>query len=106
MAKFYGNIGYSVTEETSPGVYEERYVDRKYRGDITRMSRALKEAQKVNDDVTISNVISIVADTYAYENIYAIRYVEWAGAKWKVTSIEVQRPRLTLTIGGVFNDGD
>jgi hypothetical protein len=32
-----------------------------------------------------------------------MRYVEWMNARWKITSIDVKRPRVILTIGGVYN---
>lgn len=104
MAKFYGNVGYAITEETKPGVWMPRIVDKTYYGDLIKNSRRLENTSKVNDDVTLDNQISIVADAFAYENFQNIRYVEYMGAKWKVTSIEVQHPRLVLTFGGVWNE--
>lgn len=103
MAKFYGKIGYAETSETSPGVYTEAIKERSYYGDIIRNVRRLENSEHLNDDVNVSNSISIVADAYANENIFAMRYVEWMGARWKVTNVEVQRPRLILTVGGVWN---
>lgn len=104
MAKFYGNVGYAITEETKPGVWMPRIVDKQYFGDLIKNSRRLENTSKVNDDVTLDNQISIVADAFAYENFQNIRYVEYMGAKWKVTNIEVQHPRLVLTFGGVWNE--
>lgn len=103
MAKFYGKIGYAITTETAPGVWRPSIVEREYYGDVTRNLRRLESAQQVNDNINISNTISIVADPFAYENFYAMRYVEYMGAKWKVSSVEVQRPRLLLTLGGIWN---
>lgn len=103
MAKFYGKIGYAITTETAPGVWRPSIVEREYYGDVTRNLRRLESAQQVNDNINISNTISIVADPFAYENFYTMRYVEYMGAKWKVSSVEVQRPRLLLTLGGVWN---
>ena len=109
MAKFYGVVGFAVTEEIRPGVYLPTTIsDREYAGDVTRNTRRYENSGKVNDDLNISNVISIVADPFAYENFHTIRYVEYMGTKWKVTTVEVQYPRLLLTVGGVYNgdDGD
>lgn len=106
MSKFYGPIGYAETKETSPGVWEEVITERKYYGDLTRNYRSLKTDDKVNDDITISNQISVVADPYAYQNFHAMRYVEFMGTKWKITNVEVQYPRLNLTVGGVYNGGE
>lgn len=104
MAKFYGNVGYAITEETKPGVWMPRIVDKQYYGDLIRNSRRLENTSKVNDDVSFENQISIVADAFAYENFHNIRYVEYLGARWKVSAVEVQHPRLVLTFGGVWNE--
>lgn len=101
--KYYGMIGFITTEETAPSVFEEVVTERPYRGDVIRVSRRLQSDDKRNDDVTISNEIKIVADAFAYENFQNIRYLTWMGSKWKVNTITVDRPRLTLEIGGVYN---
>lgn len=103
MAKYYGVIGYAETVETSPGVWTEQITEREYYGDILRNNRRLQTNEKLNDDVTISNQISIVSDPYAYQNFHKIRYVSWMGTKWKVTSVDVQYPRLVLDLGGEYN---
>lgn len=104
MAKFYGTIGFVTTKETTPGVWEEEVTERIYRGDLVRNIRRLQSSDKVNDDVNISNEISILADPFAYENFHAMRYVEFMGTKWKITNIDVQYPRLLLTIGGIYHE--
>jgi len=103
MAKFYGVIGYAETIETTPGVWTEVITERTYSGDVVKNSRRYQSGESLNDNLTISNEISIVADPYAYGNFYAMRYIKWMGVSWKITNIDVQRPRLTLTIGGVYN---
>lgn len=103
MAKFYGVIGYAETVETSPGVWEEQITERPYFGDLTRNTRRLQSASQLNDDINVSNEISIVADPFANQNFHSMRYVEFNGAKWKISNVEVQYPRLILTIGGVYN---
>ena len=103
MAKYYGAIGYAETVETTPGVWVEQVTERQYFGDLTRDSRSLQSAEQLNDNINVANEISIVADPFANENFHSMRYVEFMGAKWKVTSVEVQYPRLILTVGGVYN---
>lgn len=103
MSKFYGAVGYAETVETSPGVWEEQITERNYYGDVIRNTRRLQGADKVNDDINISNEISIVADPYANDHFYTIRYVVFQGAKWKVSNIDVQYPRLILSLGGLYN---
>lgn len=104
MAKFYGEIGYSETVETSPGVWQEQITKRQYFGDVLRNISRTQGGENLNDNLTIDNRLSIVADPYAYDNFYAMRYVKWQGSLWKITSVEVQRPRLILSIGGVYNE--
>lgn len=103
MARFYGEVGYAITKETSPGIWTEVFDRRNYYGDVTKNYRRLENSNNLNDNIRFDNIISIVADPYAYENYSTIRYVEWMGAKWKVTSVEVQSPRLILNLGGVYN---
>lgn len=103
MAKWYGSIGYAETAETEPGLWEEQITERQYYGDLIRNIRKLQTSGGVNDDINVANEISIVADPYANQNFHAMRYVDFMGAKWKITSVEVQYPRLILTIGGVYN---
>lgn len=103
MARFYGEVGYSETTETAPGVWRELVTKRNYYGDVTRNTRQWSNGDGVNDDLNVNNTISIVADAYAYQNFHAIRYVVWMGSKWKVTGVEVEAPRLLLTLGGVYN---
>ena len=103
MSKFYGAVGYAKTVETSPGVSVEQITERNYYGDVVRNTRRLQSADKVNDDINISNEISIVADPYANDHFYAIRYVVFQGAKWKVSNVDVQYPRLILSLGGLYN---
>lgn len=103
MAKWYGVIGFGETAEIRPGVWEETVSERQYYGDLTRNTRRLENNGQVNDDVTIANELSIVADPYARENFHAMRYASFMGAQWKITSVEVRYPRLILTLGGVFH---
>lgn len=103
MAKFYGVIGYAVTKMTEQGIYEEQIVETEYVGDVIRNTRRLRDGSKINDDINISNQISIIADPYAANNFHTMRYVVFMGAKWKISEVEVQYPRLILTLGGIYN---
>lgn len=104
MPRFYGPIGYAETKETAPGVWTEVITERYYYGDVNRNTRRLQTSDKVNDDINVSNEISIVADPFANGNFHAMRYVGFMGAKWKISNVEVQYPRLILSIGGLYNE--
>nr|DAY91653.1 MAG TPA: hypothetical protein [Caudoviricetes sp.] len=103
MAKFYGCIGFAVTAETRPGVWEEEIQEKNYFGDVIRNTKRYQTGEGLNDDINIANEISIVADPFANENFHTMRYIEFMGTKWKINSVEVQYPRLILSIGGVYN---
>lgn len=103
MAKFSGMIGYVETVEAAPGVWEEQVTERIHYGDIIRNIRRIQSADKLTDDVVIDNQISILASQYAIDNIHRIRYAKFMGAKWEVTNADIQRPRLILTLGGLYN---
>lgn len=106
MAKFYGKVGFVTTEDSGDGIWLPKTVERSYYGDVTRNTRRLDRIEtSTNDDVNVNNTISIVADAYSKNNFFAIRYVAWMGTRWKVTDVEVDpdRPRLNLTVGGVYN---
>ena len=105
MAKFRGMIGFADTVEKSPGIYVEEIVEKKYSGDLLRNSRRLESSGVINDNINISNEISIIADAYATHHFHAMRYVKFMGAKWKVSSVDAtKRPRLVLTLGGLYNE--
>jgi hypothetical protein len=103
MAKFFGRIGYGEPVETAPGVWVDSIVEYSYYGDVIRNARNLREGENLNADLSVQNSISIMADAYANEHFFAIRYVEWAGVLWTVSMVEVQSPRLLLRLGEVYN---
>ena len=103
MAKFYGVIGYAIQVETVPGVWEDQIIERNYRGDVLQNMNRWQSTEQVNDNFAIDNKLSIISDPFAYENFQHIKYIRWMGANWKVTKVEILRPRLILTTGGVYN---
>jgi hypothetical protein len=104
MAKFHGPIGYGKPVEIRPGFWKDQITERMYSGDITRnTSKWTTSSDSTNDDLNINNQISIISDPFACQNFQSMKYIEFMGTKWKITSVEVQYPRLILTIGGVYN---
>lgn len=104
--KYYGSIGYSITSEVRPGVWMPENVEKEYYGDVLRFASRSDTPNKVNDDITLQNQISIVADPFTYQNFHFMKYVTYMGAKWRITNVEVQQPRLVLSVGGIYNDED
>ncbi len=105
--RFHGTVGYATDSETAPGVYTEVITEREYTGDVIRQGRRLEPSAlappTLNPNITVENRFSILADAYAYDNFAQMRYVSWNGSLWTITSVEVQRPRLILTIGELWN---
>lgn len=105
MARFYGEVGYanSVESPADSGIWKDVITEYSYFGDVIRNTRKLDNGDKVNSDITVGNSISIVADQNVDEHFFKIRYVRWAGTLWTVDDVEVQRPRLVLRLGSVYN---
>jgi hypothetical protein len=103
MVRFHGEVGYGETLETAPGVWSDRITEVTYFGDVTRNTRNFDAADKLNSDISVDNSLSILADEYAIEHFFLIKYVRWAGVLWTVTNVEVKRPRLILSLGSVYN---
>ena len=104
MAKFHGVIGYAIQSETAPGVWRDKITERVYRGDVLLNQQRWQNSEKLNDDINIDNSISIIADPFALEHLGYMRYILWMGQKWKIQSFSINRPRVVLQIGGVYND--
>lgn len=105
MARWYGEIGYAETVETSPGVWEEQVVPYPYIGDMNNLSRALRNSGGINDNVEIGMELSIVSDPYALHHFSNMRYAEYMGTKWKIRNVSVQYPRLVLSLGEEYVNG-
>lgn len=103
MSKWYGMIGYGETKETKPGVWVSQVIERPYYGDMNRVASSSQQGESLNDDIQLKNDVSIIADAYALQNFTLIKYITIMDVRWKVRSIEVERPRLNLSIGGVYN---
>lgn len=103
MAKFSGVIGYAIPKLTAPGVWGEEIIEKPYRGDILKNMNRWQTTDKVNDNFVLSNRISIISDPFSEKNLQWIKYVNWKGVNWKVESIDILRPRIILSIGGVYN---
>ena len=105
MARFFGEVGYGDSVETpsGSGVWKDVATEVEYYGDVIRNTRKLESGESLNDDITVGNSISIVADDYAVKHFFKIKYVRWSGVLWTVTNVEVRSPRLILSLGSVYN---
>jgi len=103
MAKYRGMIGFGLSEEASPGVWKDVITEYPFSGDVLQAARQTEGGEKVNPDQVFDNTISIVGNAFAFAHILAIRYIEWAGERWKISHIDLKRPRLIFRMGGVYD---
>lgn len=107
MEKYHGFVGFAIPVQTAPGVYSTKnnMVRKEYGGEVYRIFRhSSSVSTTTNEEMTMASEIHIVADAFFNNNIAAVRYVEYMGAKWKVASIDANDPPvLKLTLGGVYN---
>lgn len=106
MAKYYGHIGFATQVESEPGIWIDAIERRPYKGDILRSGRRYESSDNINDKFTINNSFSIISDAFLYSHIPAMRYIEYLGAKFKITSVDIERPRVTISVGGVYVSED
>ena len=102
MARYYGNIGFAIQVEEEPGIWVDDIEERPYKGDVIRNGRRFDNSENINDNFVIANVFSIVSDAFLYSHIPAMRYITYLGSKFKVASVEIDRPRVTINVGGVY----
>lgn len=104
MSKYYGTIGFGEDVETRPGIHKMEWTEKKYQGDVIENARRVTaSSESTNDDLTVSNQISILADPYAYKNFHLMRYATYMGVKWRIINVRVLYPRLILTLGGEYH---
>ena len=104
MARYHGYVGYAIDVEAYPGVWEEQISEHEYFGDVLKNRINMQQGSVVNAKITISNSISIIADPFAFEHVYAMRYVTYLDKKWSIVNVSIERPRLILTLGGLYNE--
>lgn len=102
--KYFGRIAFSSVEETSPGIFVETPVIRRYRGNVTTNAHRYSMGSDPNGKVQSGQILSIVGDEYAFAHPFDIRWAEFGGEKWLVVYTDIRRPRLYLTLGARYND--
>lgn len=109
MSKFTGLVGFITQEESIPGVWSPIENSKKMRGDLISSSATngngsrIADSGKVNDDVSLNHRVSLLGDYYTFNNYLNIKWIQIGGRKLEVSSIELQRPRVILTVGGLWN---
>lgn len=103
MPRCSGFIGYSLAEETQPGVWTDNITEKRYYGEIVRDNRRISDQGQVNGDISINNNISVVSNKFMLDNLSFMRYITLANSKWKISSVDIKPPRIIITLGGLYN---
>lgn len=104
--KFSGKIGFWEKDvETKPGVFKGKIIEKSYTGDVLSNFRRFQQAEnQQNENLRLTNRLSIISDLYMQKNWSSIKYVHWNGVNWSVSSIDISSyPRVILELGGVYN---
>lgn len=106
MAKWAGVVGFRDERESQsePGVWVKEITEKHYYGDVIKNFSSLGNESEINPGLKVGNNISLISDPYARENFHKIIYITFMGIKWKAASVEVQYPRLIITLGGLYNE--
>lgn len=104
--KYIGKIAfaYYVASQSEPGIIEEHYEERTYRGDVLKKRYSINNSSVINGTITSRTTISIFADRYALTHYGYIRWVEYSGQKWTVESVTQEPPRLLIDLGPIYNE--
>lgn len=103
MTKFRGSIGIKRrSTETSPGVFEEVIEDIEVTGEMRNIRARWPNMQQGNG-VSLRHFLSIVTPEDSVVDYSEVVYIWWQGRKWSVESIAYERPRVELTLGGLYN---
>lgn len=103
MSKWSGVVGFETQVETKPGIWSKSIKERTYFGDVMKHRLSVQQSTSINGRLTMSNEILILADPFANNNFFDIRYATYMGRKWCVSSIEIEYPRIRLQLGEMYN---
>lgn len=101
--KWYGDIAIATDVETESGYFEPQLEVRKYYGDIVTNRRSYQPgADNGTSTVRVNNSISVIMDANLYNNLSRIEYIEFGGALWKISNIEINGVRVILSLGDIY----
>ena len=100
--KWFGKIAFADQKDAGTGVWKSVITERDYYGDVLRNSKRDENSTVIISNITLSNQLSVVADPFILDSFTKIVYVEIFGKKWKVSSVDVNYPRLTINFGELY----
>lgn len=104
--KWYGQIAFNNQTQVEPGIWESGDpIVRNYYGDVIRDSKR-DQLQRINNDIVLVNILSVIADPYLINSFHDILYVTYGGSKWRISSVENNYPRLILHFGNLYKEDE
>jgi len=104
MAKAALTLGFAEFVETAPDAWTPSIKEKSYVADVIRDYKQWKPGESINDTIDIQSRFQIVLDDYLQVNQAQLKYVTYGGVKWRVRSINLIRPRIEISVGGVYNE--
>jgi hypothetical protein len=89
--------------EVEPGIFEDVIEEVAITGSIYRRPARWAIGETAQDTLQMNQVISVVAPENIQNSLDGIVYATYQGRRWAVRSIEYNRPRLELSLGGTYN---
>jgi len=109
--RYCAKLGFRDTKEkfdadgNPTSIWVEVITERTYKADVINNTYRNQQQESVNDNYVINVKLSMLAcDAFTISHLNSIIYCDWLGHKWKVTSVDIQRPRLIVTLGGDYNE--
>lgn len=104
MSRFWGYIGINkgIVESGTPGVVEYEIERVRVSGEI-RNARLSWPNANARERLSAQHVLSLITPEDSDIDYNGVVYVEWHNTQWAVTAIQYNRPRLELTMGGLYN---
>ena len=97
-------LGFSYTRDDGHGVWKQVNTEKVYKAEITSHKWYLnREKDTPNVSYKTGESFSVLMDSFLQENLGYITYVVLNGVKWDISSIDVQRPRVHITPGGMYH---
>lgn len=108
MGKYFGNIGYriDVVDPENPDISKTEITLVKKRGEVLKNSRRWQDTQEsINPTMICSNRIKFIGNSFDYENLSSMIFVEYLGSRWKISDVDLsERPKIIVTLGGLYNE--
>jgi hypothetical protein len=103
MARYWGVIGINRGPvQTSPGILTPKIEEVQVSGEM-RQERLNWPQAGMREGLSARHVLSVITPEDSDIDFTEAVYISWQGRKWSVTSIQYKRPRVELSLGGIYS---